>query len=49
MIEDAYEWARDKAEAEYFAHVDPLPTITHDYPSSSILLDNELDLTRIPF
>lgn len=49
MTDDAYELIRDKAEAEYFAHVEKLPTITHSIPQSSILSGNELDLTRIPF
>lgn len=49
MMDDVYEWARDKAEAEYFAHIERLPTITHSVPQSSIVSSNELDLTRIPF
>lgn len=49
MKEEDYEWVRDRAEAEYFAHIEKIPTITHSVPQSSIVLSNELDLTRIPF
>lgn len=49
MTDDVYGWARDKAEAEYFAYIEKLPTITPQYPQSSIISSNELDLTRIPF
>lgn len=49
MTEDVYEWARDRAEAEYFAHVDPLPTTTHLVPRSCIVSSNELDLSEAPF
>jgi len=53
MTEDAYEWARDRAEAEYFAHVEGVThnttPATHNYPQSCIVSSNELDLTGIPF
>lgn len=53
MTEDAYEWARDKAEAEYFAHVESIThettPDTHDYPLRGIVSSNELDPTEVPF
>ncbi len=49
MMDDDY-WAKvDKAEAEYFAHVEG---ITHDYPratTSSILIVNESISGEVPF
>jgi hypothetical protein len=48
MTEDAYEWAHDRAEAEYFAQGEKGPA-THNYPQSSIVSSNELDLTGVPF
>ena len=44
------EWQRDKAEAEYFAHIEP--TDTHDYPltcKTDTILVNESDGQELPF
>lgn len=43
-------WAKvDKAEAEYFAHVEGLPTFTHWTPQPILIGNEPIELGRIPF